>query len=665
MATIRIPEFQQQLAPQGRGPSPRANIVDVSSGLQSVAQNIQGVADAIERKKIDDDLLNLTRVQNEGAVQWATWINEAQNSWKRGDAELPQQFTELFDQWQSEIVPSFKTRQGKIEFEQRMAAFRAGAVKSAINWQASTNERLKMLDLDMAVQNMEKAAAGNPMVAEVLAQGFISDTDKMILAPEQRQAQQAQAKNRVGWSAELALLDKAPSAWSPDDKRWSWNQLTAEQQRRIKDMHENQLKQLDQRGRDLFDERVRDNTAMFMEGIEPPQEITKQEFIDKYGEEGEYRFNEYIAARDFGTAVGEFKNASVDEITQTLTASRPKPGEGFAKASQRFDMLQKAAAQVVSQREKDPGLFAAQSPLLQNVEDPQQRASLSLSIQKRWGVQNPLPLPKEQANSIVAEITRQPGDQALMTLNQLKADYGKAYGPVFAQLSAAGLPSAYVAIGAGMPEQSASILASVAQTDIKDLKAQLPPDVTPKIVNDAIGQEAQPFIQSMAGNSGGDKTISAMMESAERLAYKYVAGGMSGDKAGKRAWEQVVGAKYNFFSVNGSMVRVPISQNSSTVEDGLNAMMDRLTDAALQTPFADIPGVKKGEWAEHIKRNGYWVTDESDAGAYLFVDGAVVNDYRGKPFRVLWSETLDPRAKRLEPTGKQVGTTFTPSIGGP
>lgn len=240
MTTIKIQQYDRQVSPQSRGATPQMNLVDVSSGMESIGRGIEQIGDAVERKRLDDDAVAISKIQSEAEVQWSDWMNQTQDSWKRGSKELPAQFFDSFDKWQKEATPALQTREGKRIFDERMRQFRTVMGKSAVGWQASTNEKLKLLDLGEVRENMKKTAAANPALAEMVASRFVSDTESMILSPEQRQEQQIRAKNEVAFAAEIGLLDKAAEAWGPDDKRWSWGNLTFEQQERLKSIAEQQ-----------------------------------------------------------------------------------------------------------------------------------------------------------------------------------------------------------------------------------------------------------------------------------------------------------------------------------------------------------------------------------------------------------------------------------------
>jgi len=665
MTTIRIPQIGRQITPQGRGPSPRANIVDVSSGLESIGKGIEQIGDAVERKKLNDDQIQLLKTQNDASERFTQWMEDAQNKWTMGQPDMPQQFGEEFDKWTASAGGNFKTTKGQQAFKERMDALRSGMLKSAIGWQANTNTKLNIVALDDARINAVKMAARNPEIAQALAESHASGLkDVMIEAPVKAEIGRRYF-NDVSLAAEASLLDRAPEAYKADDSRWSWSQLTLEQQERLKNQRDAVLKQKSAKERDLFDEQVKDNTAMYMAGVQPPNEITEAEFVKKYGtQEGPYRFSEYSKARGFGVDVNSLKDMTPKEMEAVLAKNIPTPGEGFASASQRSASLQAAAQTVLDNRAKDPGLYAMQSPLVRiSKTEPEQVAS-SIAVQKSWGISSPKPFPKGVASQKVAEIATMAGDAAVQELNEMKLRYGKNYGAVFSQLASAGLPASYVAIGAGMDSAPASALASIANVDMKSLKAQLPPGITPKAIGDELSGHAGNYIQSLSGMAGSDKTIDAMLEASERLAYKYIAAGSKASAAAEKAWGDVIGSKYDFVLFNGNQVRIPRTVSSGLVSDGLDNIMDRLTDKALMPPKIDLRDYQPEQWADHVKDNGYFVTTENEDGAYLFVDGALVLDAQGKPFTVSWGEALQPSAKRMEPFKEQVGTVFTPQVGG-
>lgn len=654
MAVIKIPQYERQVTPQARGATPQMNQIDVSSGLESIGRSIAEVGDAIERKRLDDDAVAINKIQSEAEVQWSDWMNQSQDNWKRGGKDLPAQFFENFDKWQKETSPALQTKEGKRIFEQRMRDFRTALGKSAVGWQASTNEKLKLLDLGESRENMKKTAAANPALAEMVATRFVDDTNNMILSPEQRVMQQQAAKNEVAFAAEIGAMEKAGEVWKPDDKRWSWSNLTFEQQTRLKDMAEAQKKQRQAVGRNLFDERVRDATAMYLDGEQPPQEISRAEFVAHYGEEGGYRYDEMIGARDYGQVVSSFSNKSADEMEGILRAAVPKPGDGYAKDSQRFDAMKRAAKQVIQQREKDPGLYGAQSFVASVAKSPEAQILSSLAVQERWGISNPKPLPKEVASEKVAELTAMQGNQVTQELAQMQEDYGKAYPKVFAQLSEQGLPPAYVALGLGMSPAPAALLAEVANVDMKELKASVPSGISPKDITQALAEHAVDFNSSLVGMPGSEKTYNTMIEAAERLAYRYVRqNGESAESATEKAWEAVIGDKYRFEEVNGNKVRIPETQPADNIRSGMQAALGVVSEAMIDKSFLSGPGYKPEQLTATIQSRGYFVTTEEEDGAYLFMDGRPVPGPGGELIKFTWQQFLDPGRIRKAPAKYQ------------
>lgn len=404
----------------------------------------------------------------------------------------------------------------------------------------------------------------------------------------------------------------------------------------------------------LFGQRVQDEIAMHRDGVEPPSPLSLSDFITTYGaEEGAFRFNELQQERSYGQAVRQAVNASPQEQEAMLQQMTPKPGEGYEVQSKRFDQMRAAVQQVNAARQKDPGLYAARN--LEGL-NPEQQVRASLATQERWGIQNPKPLPNGVSSQLVADFSKQAGPDAAAKFIELQATYGKEYPAVYRQLVADGLPPAFVAIGAGMEPGPASLLAEVANIDMKELKSALPETAAPKDINAALTTIGSEFSLSMSGMPGSETTFAAMRDAAERLAYRYARQeGVTSEDAAQRAWDDVVGKRYSFEEHNGGIIRIPNDQPAA-VTDRLDEVISKISPGMLAEAIGAGPGYKPEQLAATVKSRAQFVTTEEEDGVYLFMDGRPVQG-RGGLIKFTWREMLDPGSIRSAPVTDQKLTT--------
>lgn len=396
----------------------------------------------------------------------------------------------------------------------------------------------------------------------------------------------------------------------------------------------------------LFGQRVQDEIAMHRDGVEPPSPLSLSDFITTYGaEEGAFRFGELQSERQYGQALKVAKSASYEEQNRLLQSMKPVAGEGYQVQSERYEVMRSAIEEANAEREKDPGLYAMRD--LGGL-PPEQQVRASLATQERWGVQNPKPLPNGVSSQLVADFSKQAGPDAAAKFVELQATYGKEYPAVYRQLVADGLPPAFVAIGAGMEPGPASLLAEVANVDMKELKSALPSTATAKDINSSLVTLGSNFSLSMSGMPGSETTFAAMRDAAERLAYRYARQeGATSESAAKKAWEDVVGKRYSFKEHNGGVIRIPNGQ-PTTVTNKLNEVIARISPDMLAEAIGAGPGYKPEQLAATVKSRAQFVTTEEEDGVYLFMDGRPVQGRSGL-IKFTWRELLDPGSIRSAP----------------
>lgn len=133
---------------------------------------------------------------------------------------------------------------------------------------------------------------------------------------------------------------------------------------------------------------------------------------------------------------------------------------------------------------------------------------------------------------------------------------------------------------------------------------------------------------------GGPETLSAINEQGKRLAYYYMASGDDAQSAVKKAYQKMIGDHYTFVDT----WRMPnnLRLKESNVTDGLRNAVNGLTvnDIGNRSQFYNpvmTPEQNAANNLAKIKNSAEWVTDKTEQGVYLTVDGTYIVDKNGSP----------------------------------
>lgn len=108
---------------------------------------------------------------------------------------------------------------------------------------------------------------------------------------------------------------------------------------------------------------IRDQQAMIIAGYPVNNPYTRSQFRAAGLDEKAYA--EYQESFRVGAIASSFVGMSPDQINETLQKEKPKPNQdGFAGRSERYAALQKSAAQIITDRNKDPIQFAESRGLM-------------------------------------------------------------------------------------------------------------------------------------------------------------------------------------------------------------------------------------------------------------------------------------------------------------
>lgn len=434
--------------------------------------------------------------------------------------------------------------------------------------------------------------------------------------------------------------------------------------------------------------KMQDFTAMATSGTAIPQASvpTVQELTAAYGEaDGLKMYNDDVKPMlALNGELQRFSALSVSDRQAALTANAPKPGDGFADSSKRFQVMQQADAMLRKEMTDDPSAYtlkyapsvAASFQRLQQTPADDMGAKSAAAIayvnatlaeQRRLGVTDPAILPKSVTDNIVRQFFNQQegGQNAAVLMQQQAALWGKYWPQVYGQM-AKDLPGSALVIGSGMKSQPAELLARASTMKPEELKAGLPKDDI-KTTEDSVRDNMTEFLASLSPMAGGDKTFNTFYDQTSKLALMYVRMGEKPSKAAERAFNDTVGEKYEFVTDRNNsqaVYRVPKQFDANSIEAGADLSLRRIETMPLEVP-ASLFGLDKTQsraaYVSALKDSAYWVTAPDESGLMLYANGAAVTDTTGKPLTRSWADLSTASKPRTAPPVATPGMNGLPA----
>lgn len=450
----------------------------------------------------------------------------------------------------------------------------------------------------------------------------------------------------------------------------TYSSIDWEQQLRLKNIAETQLKQSEATFKATAERTVQDAVAMHKDGVQDPFNLGRGYFDRAFGADGARKFDEYQKSRDMGADIGRFKTQSASEIAAELQASKPVPGSGYAAEDERYNVRAKAAATIMEARKKDPAGYATANsealtkqrqaidalPPEQATQRPvmvQQYVRDSLAEQKRLGITEPQVLTPGQADAIAAQASKaiKPEDSAHLIAG-LEAEYGPEFFPkVFDQLVKDNKISGELLIIPNLPSQAAresvSRLSRIKESELSagiDAAAQ-------KEVKDAVTDKLGDFVRAIPYGTAQAVGVTNSYETIMRKrAYELVQAGAKPAEAVEQAYKQVLG-HYEF----DGATRFPKSIDISAAKAGAAYVLDKKIGDIDLPP--DLTGARnadevRAEWQRTVQSRPLWHTRDDDGGLELYAMGNNGTKYRvtrgGQPVTYSWADLATVNNKIVE-----------------
>ncbi|NWG23702.1 MAG: hypothetical protein HXY30_04650 [Pseudorhodoplanes sp.] len=417
-----------------------------------------------------------------------------------------------------------------------------------------------------------------------------------------------------------------------------------------------------------FRGRLADTTAEALETGSVSAPMTADEFTTALGEDaGARAFEAYQGDLQLGRDLATVSGLDPEEQAALLAQRAPRPGsEGYAEQLKNHATLEKAIAQSNAAKAKDPAAFAiARLPVVKDAyaalsaaQTPEDRRAAARAFatkmemeQARIGVpaaQRRL-LPQGYIDNLNARLANPKAEggagNVAAAIEAEAAIWGEAWPQVYRQLSRKAAPVVAV-IGSGVTPAAAQILTEFAQVDLKDI-ANDQSETKLSEIRTATRDAFRPLAKSMAGNEGSQPVVDAFQAAGEKLAAYYVRGGETAEKAGIRAFNELLGHKYSFeVDSDHTKYRVPldISVTPAQVTRGVEAARWMLRAGEIDVaPARDRAGGLSQEYlsgapGQKFARDGVWVTAPDESGLALVFNDQAVRRADGKPLILTWDE---------------------------
>ncbi len=398
--------------------------------------------------------------------------------------------------------------------------------------------------------------------------------------------------------------------------------------------------------------------------------ISLGDFVEHYGADaGTQRYKEYEITVETGRAISAMATMPAAERTAVVERLRPEPGDpNYALKIKAHGIAEKAAAQVDKAISQDPAGFAAErlpatgeafANMRNALGNPAASAgdraaaaghyaTVTLSEQERLGVPvlDRRILPKDYVDQFNARMTNPAasgGSLNIAGMIQSEAQlWGDKWPMVYRELAKEAQPVVRV-VGSGVKPAAAQILTEVAKIPLNQILKDQDEEKFSTVKKEVL-TAFKPLAATMLGNEGAVRVFNDFREQGEKLAAYHVMHGMSASDGAAKAFEDLVGFKYDF---NGKSYRVPkdIPYSADAIGAGVAAATDKMGELNVE-PASDTVGGLSGDYlkratASAYARDGVWVTAPDENGLALIYKDRAVRRSDGKPLVLSWAELND------------------------
>jgi hypothetical protein len=424
-------------------------------------------------------------------------------------------------------------------------------------------------------------------------------------------------------------------------------------------------------------------------GALPAAGKTAEDFIREYGYgDGEKRFKTYGDELQLGIDAHAMAGMSSEDRAAMIERYTPEPGEGYAAAAKRQDALvavdksieashaatekrvnalADAADKLTKERDQDPAAYAIKympgvsdswgklqdarnsgplNPALDPAAAARDYAATTLFEQRRLGVApDAITIaPKSYLDGFTKAITAAADSDdatkrtALIGQVQREAAmWGDNWPTVMRQMAPTAQPIVR-AIAAGADPVAMTRLLSLGKDENPGKLLKEQNETKFKDVTTALNTEMAPFLGSLVGRQR-DRDFGAYYGLGEKLASLYVRDGDDASTAAHKAFNALVGNRYEFrdtwrmpksAGVSADDVQAGVEDAKLAVRNGTLNIRPAINDIGVADNRADS--------FSKFARDGRWVTSADQSGLNLVYDDRFVKTQDGKPLLLTWAD---------------------------
>lgn len=135
--------------------------------------------------------------------------------------------------------------------------------------------------------------------------------------------------------------------------------IPVEKRMKLLEQAQNEVRSEQIKYRADLERRVKDSTAMAMQGVDDPNEPRPEDFTRAFGkDEGDLRYREFADVKQLGQNIQRVKTMTPAQQADLLEQSKPQAGPGFEREQQMYGHLLTAVKTANEQRASDPVAFA-------------------------------------------------------------------------------------------------------------------------------------------------------------------------------------------------------------------------------------------------------------------------------------------------------------------
>jgi GH24 family phage-related lysozyme (muramidase) len=430
-----------------------------------------------------------------------------------------------------------------------------------------------------------------------------------------------------------------------------------------------------------FDVSVKNATAEALSTGHVTKPLSHEQFISAYGPtDGEKQWAEYQANVQFGADVRTTAGLSPADLAALREKYVPQPGESFIAMQKRQALLDKAIASNEKMKADDPADFLIrrtefgseaykqfQAQMVDKAATPEMKTTYAgmyaekmRAEQLRLGIaaDKVQVVPNFYVEQLAAKLNNPAQNGGTLAVAQgIEAEaklWGSHWPEVYRQLADKAQPVVRV-IGSGVKPEAAQMLADLAPFSLAAILKDQDTEKNATIKKDVL-DAFKPLAGSMGGQDGAISVFNDFREQAEKLAARYVIGGMTSKDAATKAYDDLVGFKYVFPEQTYRVPKDPninpdqVMQGAAAVKAAIGKRQDK---SLAVNPARDVLGGLNPEYlergkAESVARDGKWVTSPDEKGLMLTYGDRAVRMKDGKPLVVPWRELQDYATRARE-----------------